>query len=218
MWSRRPRPAHPPARQDSLIIFHVINDIFFQRRAGAAGLVLGWHLPRHPDDLRLEPGSHVGVPSVDVLVDLRGKGALSPAPGQEHVASRADRSPFWFLGTRGFRAAMQSHVPAPGLLGRGTAATGVRSLSGGPSWALWGVEQHPWSPPNSMPGSSLVVMTTNVPRYCRVSPGGYHFSREAGNLDLSVKFHDLRGGSQFGNFTDPAEATAESSNQDTDLT
>lgn len=70
----RTQPAPRPAQVQphSLVIFHVINDIVFRRRAGAAGLVRGRGLPRHPDHLGLEPRPHVRVPSVNILVGLPG--------------------------------------------------------------------------------------------------------------------------------------------------
>lgn len=71
---RRPEPAGLRRGRHSLVVLHVVDDvsISFRRRAGggAAGLVLGRRPPGHLDDLRLEPRAHVGVPSVDVLVDL----------------------------------------------------------------------------------------------------------------------------------------------------
>ena len=51
---------------------------------------------------------------------------------------------------------------------------GNPSWGGGPSWALWDVEHHPWPPIHQMPGAPacLAVTTTDVPRCCcQVSPG-----------------------------------------------
>ena len=68
--------------------------------------------------------------------------------------------------------------PSPGSLPPkqgpplGPADSGAGSSSGVPSWALWGVEQPLWPRPLDARSTPIqVMMTTDVPRHCRVSLG-----------------------------------------------
>lgn len=110
-----------------LFVFHVIDDIVLQRRAGAgagaAGPVLGSCLLCHPDDLGLEPCTHVCVPCIHILAGLRrgGEGGkLSFDPRQAPLVGKP---------TKGRLCSRAVELCATVLWGR-------------LSWELWGMEQH----------------------------------------------------------------------------
>lgn len=137
--SMEPPPQARPPHGYSLVIFHMIDDVVFQLWAGggAAGLVLGRHLPRHPDDLGLKPRAHVRVPRVHVLASLRGQRALTrPREGMPYEQNRHE----------------PALVPGPGCFYCGTEDTGPGSFSRGRrSRALGGRSSIP-GPTHSMPG------------------------------------------------------------------